>query len=93
LSKKPSFGQGKKDSVEEITPNLSLVYLSNSNDTVILTANIFIKKESGNFALENAEIRFSLSNGTETKNLGTVKAGYDGTAIFKVTCKIWTFEG
>ena len=84
---KPSFGQEKKDSVEEITPNLSLVYLSNSNDTVILTANIFIKKETGNFALENAEIGFSLSNGTETKNLGTVKAGYDGTAIFKVPVK------
>ena len=84
---KPSFSQEKKDSVETITPNLSLVYLSNSNDTVILTANIFIKKETGNFALENAEIRFSLSNGTETKNLGTIKAGYDGTAIFKVPVK------
>ena len=64
-SQKISVAQEKKDPVTEITPNLSLVYMSNSNDTVILTANIFIKKESGNFALENAEIRFSLSNGTD----------------------------
>jgi len=84
---KSSFGQEKKDSIEEITPNLSMVYMSNSNDTVTLTANIFVRRETGTFGLENAEIRFSLSNGTETKNLGIVKAGYDGTAIYKVPVK------
>ena len=80
----PLIGQEKKDSVMEIIPNLSLVYMSNSNDTVILTANIFVRRETGNFGLENAEIAFSLSNGKEIKSLGIVKAGYDGNAIFKV---------
>ena len=84
---KPSFCQDKNDSVEEITPNLSLVYMSKSNDTILLTANIFVRRETGTFGLENAEIGFSLSNGTETKNLGIVKAGYDGTAMFKVPVK------
>ena len=84
---KPLFSQGKKDPVGEITPNLSLVYLSNSNDTVILTANIYIRRETGNFALENAEIQFSLSDGSAVKKLGTVKAGYDGGAVFKVPVK------
>jgi hypothetical protein len=84
---KPSFSQDKKDTVEEITPNLSLVYLSNSNDTVILTANIFARKETGTFSLENAEIAFSLSDGKVIKSLGTVKTGYDGNAILKVPVK------
>ena len=32
-----------------ITPGISLAYMSNSNDTVILTANIFVKRETGTF--------------------------------------------
>jgi hypothetical protein len=83
---KPLFSQEKNDSVAEVTPNLSLIYMSNS-DTIILTANISVRRETGNFGLENAEIGFSLSNGTETKNLGIVKTGYDGAAIFKVPVK------
>jgi hypothetical protein len=86
-SQNPLFGQEKKDTVREITPNLSLVYMSNSNDTVILTANIYVKRETGNFSLENAGIGFSMSDGKEIKNLGIVKTGYDGTAIFKVPVK------
>ena len=37
--------------------------------------------------LENAEIGFSLSNGTSVKNLGTVKADYEGSAMLKVPVK------
>jgi hypothetical protein len=81
------LGQDKKDTVTEITPSLSLVYLSNYNDSVILTANIFVRRETGTFGLENAEIGFSLSNGKEIKKLGIVKAGYDGNAILKVPVK------
>ena len=81
------IAQEKKDSVEEVTPNLSLVYMSNSNDTVILIANIYVRRETGSFALENAEIRFSLSDGKEVKSLGIVKAGYDGVAILKIPVK------
>jgi hypothetical protein len=84
---KPSFSQENNDSVAEVTPNLSLIYMSNSDDTIILTSNISVRRETGNFGLENAEIGFSLSNGTETKNLGIVKTGYDGAAIFKVPVK------
>jgi hypothetical protein len=81
------IGQEKKDSVVEVTPNLSLVYMSNSNDTVILTANIYVRRETGSFALENAEIGFTISNGKEIKNLGIVKAGYDGIATMKIPVK------
>jgi hypothetical protein len=82
-----SFARDKKDTVTQITPNLSLVYLSNSNDSVILTANISVRRETGNFGLENAEIGFSISNGKKTKSLGKVKAGYDGSAILKIPVK------
>jgi hypothetical protein len=81
------IAQEKKDTVTVITPNLSLIYMSNSNDTVILTANIYVRRETGSFALENAEIGFSISNGKEVKNLGLVKAGYDGIATMKVPVK------
>ena len=84
---KPLAAQEKSDSVVEITPNLSLVYTSLSNDTVVLTANIYVRRETGMFNLENAEISFTASDGKETKNLGMVKAGYDGNAILKVPVK------
>jgi hypothetical protein len=83
----PLAAQEKSDSVVEITPNLSLVYTSISNDTIVLTANIFVRRETGMFNLENAEITFAASDGKETKNLGMVKAGYDGNAILKVPVK------
>jgi hypothetical protein len=86
-SQHASAAQVKKDTVMDITPGISLIYQSNSNDTVILTANISVKRETGTFGLENAEIGFSLTNGTAVKNLGTVKAGYDGSAILKVSVK------
>jgi hypothetical protein len=82
-----SFGQDNNDSITEVTPNLSLVYLSNSNDTIILTANISVRRETGTFGLENAEIGFSLSNGKDIKKLGIARTGYDGVAIFKVPVK------
>ena len=78
------FARENTDSVAEITPSLSLVYWYNSDDTIILKADIYVRRESGMFNLENAEIRFSVSNGNENKELGTVKAGYDGKAILKV---------
>jgi hypothetical protein len=87
LVQKSSFGQEKKDTIAKITPNLSLVYLSGPNDTVSLTASIYVRRETGSFALENAEIEFSLSNGVETKTLGKIKAGYDGNAVIKVPVK------
>jgi hypothetical protein len=81
------FGQEKRDSVSLITPDLTLGYLNTSNDSIILTANIFVKRETGNFALENAEVEFSTSAGKETIQLGKVKADYSGNAILKLYVK------
>jgi hypothetical protein len=79
-----SFGQETGDSVTGITPNLSLNYVSSSDDSITLKANIYVRRETGLFSLENAEIDFSISNGEETLSLGTVKAGYDGNAVMKL---------
>ena len=84
---KSSIAQEKKDTVSEITPNLTLVYTSTSDDSIVLNANIFIKRETGTFGLENAEVVFSVSDGKEKKNIGIVKAGYNGDAILKVPVK------
>jgi hypothetical protein len=81
------FSQEKTDATTELSPNLSLVYLCNSDDSIVLTANIYVRRETGSFSLENAEIEFSISNGTETRKLGIVKAGYDGNASMKISAK------
>jgi hypothetical protein len=82
-----SSAQEKKDTVMEITPTISLAYWSNSNDTIILKANIFVRRETGTFGMQNAEIGFSMSDGNEKKNIGTVKAAYDGNATLKFPVK------
>ena len=79
--------QENSDSVTEINPILSLVYWNNSNDTVLLKATIYVRRETGMFNLENAEIVFTASDGQEIKELGKAKAGYDGNAILKVSVK------
>jgi hypothetical protein len=83
----PSSAQEKKDTVMEITPNISFVYWSSSNDTIVLNANIYIRSETGTYSLQNAELGFSMSNGKEKKNIGTLKAGYDGAAVLKFPIK------
>jgi hypothetical protein len=75
--------QNKKDSVSEITPSITFHYLL-SNDTLILNANIFDKKEQGVFAIKNAIIEFSASGDKETRNLGEAKADEEGNAILKI---------
>jgi hypothetical protein len=74
--------QNKKDSVTEITTSITFNYL-NSNDTIILTANIFDKKEQQIFAIKNAVIEFSASGDNETLKLGQAKADEEGNAILK----------
>jgi hypothetical protein len=75
--------QNKKDSIIEIKPSITFSYL-NSNDTIILTANIFDRKEKGVFALKNAMIEFSASGDKETQSLGQAKADEEGNAILKL---------
>jgi hypothetical protein len=78
-----TFAQPKKDSVTEISPSITLNYL-NSNDTIILTANIFDRKDEGVFVIQNAVIDFTASGGKETRNLGQAKTDIEGNAILKI---------
>jgi hypothetical protein len=76
--------ENKKDSVTDITPSVTLSYL-NANDTIILTANIFDRKDQGVFAIKNAVIEFSASGDKETQNLGQAIADEEGNAILKIS--------
>ena len=80
----PVKAQESKDTVTEISPTMTLVSWNTSNDTITLTANIYARKETGNFALENAEIEFTASADKDQKNLGKIKADYVGNAIVKL---------
>jgi len=75
--------QNKKDSATTITPSITFTYL-NSNDTIILSANIFDRKETGIFAIKNAVIEFSASGDKKTQNLGQAKANEEGNAVLKL---------
>jgi hypothetical protein len=78
-----AVAQPKKDSVTEISPSITLNYL-NSNDTIILTANIFNRKDEGVFVIQNAVIEFTASGDKETQSLGQAKTDVEGNAILKV---------
>ncbi|MCX6250298.1 MAG: hypothetical protein NTX61_06055 [Bacteroidetes bacterium] len=83
------FPQEKQDSSSSKTPNITLNYLNTSNDTIILSASVSIKRELGVFALQNAEITFEASaGGNESKFLGKVKTDVEGNAVIKVVSKI-----
>ena len=75
------------DTVKEITPSLTLNYLYNSNDTVILTANISVKHETGFFSLENAGIEFLAEANKISCMLGKTFTDYEGNAILKFPLK------
>ncbi|MCX6244535.1 MAG: hypothetical protein NTU98_07480 [Bacteroidetes bacterium] len=87
VGQKTVTGQEKKDTVSEITPDLKLGYLNTSNDSITLTADIFVKRETGNFALQNAEVEFTASADKENKSLGKAKADVAGTAVLKLYVK------
>ena len=74
----------KKDSVTAIGPVISLSYLNLSNDTIVLTANLFVKKEQGMFAIENAMIEFFVNGGDETRKIGQSITDNEGNAVFKI---------
>lgn|ERR1039457_1430800 len=81
------FSQDKKDSLIDNTTKISLLYLNTSNDTIVLTANLYISKDEGPFALENAWIEFTASAGSEIKVLGKIKTDDQGNAVLKVNIK------
>jgi hypothetical protein len=81
------IARNPSDSVKVITPSLTLNYLYNSNDTVYLTANISIKRESGFFSLENAGIEFLAEANKISSLLGKTVTDYEGNTIFKFPLK------
>lgn len=82
-----SPAQNKKDSGTAITPSITFSYLC-SNDTLILTANIFDRNEQGLFAIKNAIIGFSATGDKETRDLGQAKADEEGNAILRVPVSV-----
>lgn len=87
LTGQTSFGQVKKDSLIQVTPILNLGYLNTSDDSVTLTADISVRRETGVFGLQNAEIGFSVP-GTETGKivtLGKTRAESSGSAVLRIS--------
>ena len=79
--------QEKKDSVSKIVPTISFSYLNLSNDSIILTANLFVKKDQGFFALKNAIIEFIGTAGNESKQLGQATTDDEGNGFVKLCIK------
>jgi hypothetical protein len=79
-----AFAETKKDSVTEISPTITLGYLA-SNDSIILTANLFDRKETGTFSIKNAVIAFTAIGDKTTINLGQAKTDDDGNAVLKIS--------
>ena len=82
----PSFlhAQGKSDSSSIQESHLTFSYLCTSNDSICLTANLFVRKESDVFGLKNATIEFFSTQDNKLMSLGTVITDQDGTAILNV---------
>jgi hypothetical protein len=75
----------KTDSTATVRESkITLSYLCTSNDTVVLTANLFIRKDVDLFELENAPVTFYATAGTNTKTLGKVITNEEGNAILTV---------
>ena len=79
------LSQEKTDSVSDVRESkMTLNYLCTSNDTVVLTANLFIRKDADLFELANAPVIFNASAGTATKTLGKVITDEEGNAVLTV---------
>jgi len=80
----PGQSQEKFDSSAKRESKMTLDYLCTSNDTVVLTANLSIKKENEVFVLENAAVVFFASAGSNIKTLGKVITNEEGIAVLTV---------
>jgi hypothetical protein len=79
--------QEKRDSVMTVTPSINLTYVNLSNDTIVLTANLFIKREQGVFAIKNAGIVFEITSGNDINKFGEATTDEEGNAILKTCIK------
>jgi hypothetical protein len=79
--------QENPDSVKVLEPALSLTSVSFSSDSVKLTANLWIRKSSGIFYLENASILFTVSDGVNSRQAGIARTDGEGNAILMIPAK------
>jgi hypothetical protein len=75
------------DSSRFIRPTLVLSYLNTSNDSVILTASVDVRKESGSFSLQNALIDFVAKFSGNSQFLGNALTDGTGKAMVKISTK------
>ncbi|MEI6884837.1 MAG: hypothetical protein WCO02_10140 [Bacteroidota bacterium] len=84
----PSIGsaQEKTDSSKVAQESkITFNYLCTSNDSVSLSANLFVKKENGDpYGLMNATIEFFCTQDNKPIPLGTAVTNQDGTAVLNV---------
>ncbi|MEI6455185.1 MAG: hypothetical protein WCO93_02760 [bacterium] len=77
--------QEKSDSAATVHESkMALNYLCTSNDTVVLTANLFIRKDMDVFELQNASVTFFASAGSDIKTLGKVITNEEGNAVLTI---------
>ncbi len=84
----PKFitAQEKADTAAPVETKITFTYLCTSNDSVVLKANLFIKKDGEIYGLENASINFSVTGEKENINLGNAITNQEGNA--SLTCSI-----
>ena len=76
--------QEKTDSNSVQQSKITFSYLCTSNDSVCLTANLFVKRESDTYGLKNATIEFFSARDNKLLSLGTAVTDQDGTAVLRV---------
>ena len=74
----------KKDSSTILESHLTFSYVCTSNDSVNLTANLYIKKESDPYGLMNATVGFFCKEENAMIPLGTAVTDQDGNAVLNV---------
>jgi hypothetical protein len=79
--------QEKTDSTAVQESKLTFSYVCTSNDSVSLTANLFVKKESDTYGLKNATIEFLTLQDNKTVPLGKSVTDQDGNAFLSVGIK------
>lgn len=79
----PGFtrAQEKSDTTAPPETKLTLNYLCTSNDSVMLTANLFIKKEGEVLGLKNATVEFMNTGEKENIRLGKAITNQEGNAM------------
>jgi len=78
------FAQGKNDTLSQLESYIQLSYNYFSNDTVLLTADLHIRKEEGVFYLSNAPIQFLAVSEKKNIDFGTIASDSTGKATLLI---------